>query len=561
VTFLEKMIFFLFQVLLLLLHPSVGVTAGGVIAILGSSVARGFRCSGNCSDVPASASNGGIGGCYNAKLKNYQAIHAIHKCKVLNSAINGDDTSRALVRLPGLLDWIVAESEADVGGSSADKYLIVGLSLANQGYNGVTYRSGLEQIITQCRSANVVPIIGLCYANGYTADPSRYTLTKQINLEIQQWQVPSINFLGSVDDGLGGWATGYYADGGHPNDAGQHEMYLSIVPSLVDALSLGKVLPSPRQRGVAGASRLTLSATAVNSGIYFALSSEETMHSFTISFEIRQSTSTRMATEVQLLRILVGSNDETRTLSIGSNDERLRYSNGATSSNLLISDAANVLSTNWRMISLVHWYARGVTELYLDGTLATTGVAERLLPTNFTLLVPVGIEYRDLLIYRAGLNSLEVSHLWSMNSILFGSLEIYAPLNVEDVTLNVAQSLSKVMLLGEEEKKIGGASPPSAGKSSGGSPSPSPSSSNSASSCDSGCDNEKNNKGKDNEDLILTIILGFVLVCIVGLSCVFGYLVYERHQDGRLGTSSRRAVGEIEMCDNPNMLPKLRPPK
>ena len=172
------------------------------------------------------------------------------------------NTARALVRLPGLLQWISTESASSNPTSTSPNYVLVGLSLANQGYNGDTYRTGLREIITLCEANNVVPIIGLCYANGWKA--SGYALTKQVNLEIQtQWNVSSINFLGGVDDGSGGWATGYWNDAGHPNDLGQIEMYYTIVPSLFDALALGKMYPRPRQRND-GEVRSTFTATATN---------------------------------------------------------------------------------------------------------------------------------------------------------------------------------------------------------------------------------------------------------------------------------------------------------
>ena len=110
--------------LLLLLYLSTTTLATSVIAVLGSSVARGHGCSGNCSDTPASTSNGGRGGCYQALLKNYQQQNSrLIQRKLLNSARNGDDTSRALVRLPGLLEWIAAV--AAVAGTSSNKTFVL----------------------------------------------------------------------------------------------------------------------------------------------------------------------------------------------------------------------------------------------------------------------------------------------------------------------------------------------------------------------------------------------------------------------------------------------------
>src|SRR3546814_11216510 len=64
-----------------------------------------------------------------------------------------------------------------------------------------------------------------------------------MNLKIHQWNVPSINLLGAIDDLSGHWMDGFWADGFHPNDAGHAEMAYTIVPSFFDALESGK--PSP----------------------------------------------------------------------------------------------------------------------------------------------------------------------------------------------------------------------------------------------------------------------------------------------------------------------------
>lgn len=560
-----------------------------IIAVLGSSVARGHGCSGNCSGNSATNLNQGKGGCYQTDLKNYQFEHAVHTRKVLNSARNGDNTFRAIERLPGLFVWI--DAEAKTLATSTDpihsKFILVGLSLANQGWNGATYRTGIENIISMCQTANVVPIIGLCYANGYK-NAENYALTKQINLEIQQMNVPSANFMGGVDDGEGGWAIGHWNDGGHPNDLGQHEMYYTIVPSLFDALSINIPLPAPRQRSTSmNPSRTTLSM-AQKESIYFAPPSTETIHSFTISFEIKSTTSLEKV-HGDILHIHSGNVDDDdedarnlRTLSIDSIDGSLKY-NVPTSSSIK-SDATNILdvSETWHMISVVHWHARGVTELYLDGTLATTNsVNEKLFPSNFTLIVPDNIEFRDLLIYRAGLNEGEINFLWTSDAVLHGSLEIYAPLNVGgEITLNVAQSLSKVSASKEKEKKGNNGSGDNGSDGNGsGSDSGNGSNGNGGgnSNTGTGTDNtgttgdtddntpsgSKNNKkepgndvsGKQSaskndskkNDVVLIVILGVVVSGVLGMFILLGYLVYNNNKYDAITTQSAAAIGQIEM--------------
>jgi hypothetical protein len=459
-----KQHFFLQCLLFLLLHqPSLPKS---IIAVLGSSVAKGHGCSGNCSGNSMTSSNNGNGGCYQTKLKRYQqdATHGIIETrKVLNSAVNGDNTARALVRLPGLLQWISTESSASP--STSPNYVLVGLSLANQGYNGDTYRTGLQEIITLCQANNVVPIIGLCYANGWKG-ASGYALTKQMNVEIQtQWNISSINFLGGVDDGSGGWATGYWNDAGHPNDLGQIEMYYTIVPSLFDALALGKMYPRPRQRND-GVVRSTFTATGTNhtnegeggtGGIYFQVKAEERMHSFSIVFEMQSGggsgSSGVLMNVIGLLDDTDGESKTHRRLSLDANNGRLIYESSTV---LLQSDVAHVLSAgsseDWHMVALVHHWARRATNLYLDGVLISGQVQEQLAPVYFSMGMAddalandvAGVAFRDLLIYRAGLNSDEVHFLWQNNKLVTGSLEIYSPLDQHNVLLNLAQSVSEI---------------------------------------------------------------------------------------------------------------------
>ena len=400
--------------------------------------------------------------------------------------------------------------------------------------------------------------------------------------------VRSANFMGGIDDGEGGWAIGHWNDGGHPNDLGQHEMYYTIVPSLFDALSINIPLPAPRQRSTSmNPSRTTLSM-AQKESIYFAPPSTETIHSFTISFEIKSTTSLEKV-HGDILHIHSGNVDDDdedarnlRTLSIDSIGGSLKY-NVPTSSSIK-SDATNILdvSETWHMISVVHWHARGVTELYLDGTLATTNsVNEKLFPSNFTLIVPDNIEFRDLLIYRAGLNEGEINFLWTSDAVLHGSLEIYAPLNVGgEITLNVAQSLSKVSASKEKEKKGNNGSGDNGSDGNGsGSDSGNGSNGNGGgnSNTGTGTDNtgttgdtddntpsgSKNNKkepgndvsGKQSaskndskkNDVVLIVILGVVVSGVLGMFILLGYLVYNNNKYDAITTQSAAAIGQIEM--------------
>jgi hypothetical protein len=53
---------------------------------------------------------------------------------------------------------------------------------------------------------------------------------RRANVEQAQWDVPTVNVLGAIDDGKGHWALGW--DDKHPQASGHAEFAYSFVPSL-----------------------------------------------------------------------------------------------------------------------------------------------------------------------------------------------------------------------------------------------------------------------------------------------------------------------------------------
>ena len=93
------------------------------------------------------------------------------------------------------------------------RYVFYGLSLGNERNNGTqtdqaakNYEKGMKQLIRQADSVGIVPVMASNYANG-GFNESDYEILKNLNLTIQQWEVPSVNMLGAVDDGAGRWVT------------------------------------------------------------------------------------------------------------------------------------------------------------------------------------------------------------------------------------------------------------------------------------------------------------------------------------------------------------------
>lgn len=143
-----------------------------------------------------------------------------------NISIGGNSTTSLLNRWD--TDLLVQKS----------KYVIYGLSLANEGIllggNSAYdhFKKNIQILIDKARSAGKTPILMSTYPNsGYNL--TIYNYLKEMNLLIQQWDVPSVNLLGAVDDGNGKWVPEYVSDPSHPNDAGHYEMFLSICSFLI----------------------------------------------------------------------------------------------------------------------------------------------------------------------------------------------------------------------------------------------------------------------------------------------------------------------------------------
>ncbi len=65
----------------------------------------------------------------------------------------------------------------------------------------------------------MVVAVANCYPHAaFTRE--QYQAVEQMNLDLNGWDVPSVNLLGAVDDGEGHWTRGFFHDEGHPNAGG-----------------------------------------------------------------------------------------------------------------------------------------------------------------------------------------------------------------------------------------------------------------------------------------------------------------------------------------------------
>lgn len=345
-------------------------------------------------------------------------------------------------------DWIA--SNISIGGNTTQmvldrwerdllrdcgRYVFYGLSLGNERNDGtptqqaaINYEKGMKQLIRQADSVGIVPVMANNYANaGFNADD--YEILKNLNLTIQQWTVPSVNMLGAVDDGSGRWVKAIESDGAHPNSDGHREFSYAIVPSLFDALDAGKEAPQ-RQESTA----FELGTAAATQHIEFT--PENIVHPFTLSFEVNAASAGTLAS----------------------------FENESGTGRLVIDESGNlvyrsplggeIVSTvaftagSWHTVSLIHYYAWGMTQLYVDGVHAGQ-LAEKLVVKHFALggsAAPAEAQYRQLFFWRSGMNAEELAAV-AEGKMLRSSLEIYAPLSAEVPLLNLAQSTNTLSLI------------------------------------------------------------------------------------------------------------------
>ena len=314
-------------------------------------------------------------------------------------------------------------------------YVVVGLSFGNENlfesktkaekdavYDG--YLKGIRAVVDRARQNGIIPVVMLCYTRDlYT--PQDYEYVRRANVEQAQWDVPTVNVLGAIDDGKGHWALGW--DDKHPQASGHAEFAYAFVPSLFEALEKGK--PNPVRATSSGFARITSGSAPL------AFAPAETMHPFAISFMVRTQSDGALST-------ISGSTLATRTeirvnedkpftattlvadkpfaASLIVQDGRFGYKSAAKT----MIDSGVRADAQWHHIVLSHFTARGETLLFVDGK-QVGAVAERLEPKNF--VVGSRGDFKDLFLYRAALNADEVAALHA-GKMLNGSLEVYSPL-------------------------------------------------------------------------------------------------------------------------------------
>ena len=171
---------------------------------------------------------------------------------VVNKSIPGNNTQALINRF---YKDVVPE-QPDV--------VIIALSFANEGLQSATrpddksnvylnYVNKLYTLVGMCRKAGIRAVVtGIYPANVYSEDD--YTLLKNFDDEMENSDIPFINFLGAADDGHGHWRSGMFADALHPNDIGHEAMFRAIPPGFFDKVynnfQLRAITIPPHQEGL-----------------------------------------------------------------------------------------------------------------------------------------------------------------------------------------------------------------------------------------------------------------------------------------------------------------------
>lgn len=322
-------------------------------------------------------------------------------------------------------------------------YVIIGLSMGNEGIHESSnkqatlnqFSRNMQTLISRIKTDGKVPVVMNNYTRGdFTLED--YSYIKQMNLQIHEWDVASVNTLGAIDDGTGKWASGYMADNAHPTTNGHREFFYAMTPSLFDALASGRGLPV----------RDTTQAMTLSGGSVINFRGEATVHPFTVSLRIKGS----QPGQLLLYKLTAGTRQGTLTVD---NDGHVVYTNAT---NRTLTSKGTLSDDRWHTVTLTHYYAQGRTLLYLDNeevgeqrerisSLADVTVGD---PSTTTTR-----QLSELFFWRAALSPDEVQAHVS-GRLLKSSLELYVP--ATPALENLATSLNAVTFVGGQASIIPG---------------------------------------------------------------------------------------------------------
>ena len=130
------------------------------------------------------------------------------------------------------------------------KYVVIGISLGNEGLHEkgaravLSYKENMPRLIRMLQEQGRMVIVTNNYPRADFNEVDYEDLCA-VNLEVQQWDVPTINVFGTIDDGQGRWAEHMWngSDIYHPNQLGHEAMASAFPLTMWEALQAGKPLP------------------------------------------------------------------------------------------------------------------------------------------------------------------------------------------------------------------------------------------------------------------------------------------------------------------------------
>tara|TARA_B100000809_G_C15138112_1_gene531596 strand:+ start:3103 stop:4947 length:1845 start_codon:yes stop_codon:yes gene_type:complete len=382
------------------------------ISVMGSSVADGH----------GAISREGYAFLYTQLLAKRAVAGIGENWNVSNISVGGDTTVKVMNRWER--DFI----------ADCSRYVVYGLSLGNEGVlsNGQKsfdqFRDNMLFLIEQSRAKGKIPVMMNNYTHGLYKE-KEYDLIKQMNLLIHEWDVPSVNLLGAIDEGTGKWSDDYVSDVAHPNTAGHKEFSYAIVPSLFDALY--KEIPLPEKKKSKG---VDLGKKEKNVSV--VVIPEATVHPFTIAIDFKRNDQGEM--------IAIKGVNKKGNVAV-SGEGTIVYTNPK---GFKINGSVKVIDNKWHHLVLTHYYAKGTTYVYIDAKLE--GSLDEKIELKEIVFNPTkklkSMAVKQLFFYRSGMNIEEIQALYN-GKMLKSSLELYVPIYSEKseekaVFENLAQSLN-----------------------------------------------------------------------------------------------------------------------
>ncbi len=310
--------------------------------------------------------------------------------------------------------------------------VIIGLSLGNEGlaesgdkeatYN--TYVRNMRKLVNMCRQQGYKVIVTGVYSRGnYTLTDYQYI--RQADQELENSDIPYINFLGAVDDGTGKWRAGMFSDALHPNDVGHEAMFRAFPLSMFDnLLSPSTYIPDTE-------SYYTLVMGDTIGTVPLQYVAESVFGSFTVSCKVRRKSGFPAGKPILSLENSGGTSTPIR---IRNNVDEWALTNQG-DDNII---ATAIRSTNYERAALTvtYDYHSGILKLYVDGVLA--GSANYTIPYNVDRVVFAGrsdgagsftlegYEYSDFAVWRVALSAEQVYEA-AHERISKASLALWSP--------------------------------------------------------------------------------------------------------------------------------------